>query len=227
MTKMSKLEDLVNGVLLTRGRVREIEDLGTHFRRLVVELDRAPRIRAGDKVQFRVGAWTFRTLTPFALAADPGAMQLLVFHHTESPVGRWVRGLSAGDAVDFLGPRKSIPLAELGREVTLFGDETSVAAALALRGSGEGHQACLESDHPDETRDVLSKLGARAVTVLARSSGDDHLRELGEQLRASDRALVLTGKAQSIQALRSHLGSERRRIAKTKAYWSVGRAGLD
>lgn len=219
---MSKLEEWVNGVLLTRARVREVEDLGAHFRRVALQADgaHATRFRVGDKVQVRVGPWTMRTFTPFALAAAPAPMQLLVFHHAPSPAGRWARALQVGASVELFGPRKSLPLEELGA-ATLFGDETSVAAALAMRA------AFLETDHELELRHVLERLGASAITPIARSPGDAHLRPLGERLLASSGPLVLTGKAQSIQALRSQLGPERRRVAKTKAYWAVGKSGLD
>ena len=216
------LEDLVSGLLFTRTRVREVEDIGPHFRRVAVESETAGalRYRAGDKVQVRVGGWKLRTFTPFTLAAAPELVQLLVFHHAPSPAGIWARSLAVGDLLELFGPRKSIVLEEIGG-ATLFGDETSIAAALSTT------RSVLETDHESEVREVLARFGATGVTLVPRRHGDEHLRELGERLRAEAEPLVLTGRAQSIQSMRSHLGAERKRIAKTKAYWSVGRSGLD
>lgn len=216
------LEDLVNGLLLTRTRVIEVEDIGPHFRRVAIEAEKEGplRFRAGDKVQVRVGEWKMRTFTPFTLAGTPQLTQLLVFHHAPSPAGSWARALAVGDSLELFGPRKSIALAEVA-DATLFGDETSIAAALSTA------RSVLETDHEAEVREVLARLGHHTVTLLSRQRGDEHLRELGDRLRGEAKPIVLTGKAQSIQSLRSHLGGERKRVAKTKAYWSVGRSGLD
>lgn len=221
---MSKLERMVTGLMVRRAHLLEIEDLGPHFRRLA--LDCAVGFRPGDKVQVRVAPWTFRTFTPFSLPGS-SAMQLLVFHHAPSPASRWVRALSVGAELELLGPRRSIDFEDVAAEAVLFGDETSVAASVALLRVGAAHEAFLESDHRDEVRAVLDALGVAGVTVLERRADDQHLRELGERLRAESRAMVLTGKAQSIQSLRGHLADARRHIAKSRAYWAPGRTGLD
>lgn len=232
---MSRLESLVNSLLLKRTRVRAVEALGEHFRLidLVGDDPAALKFQPGDKVQVRVAPWTMRTFTPLVnvtsdpAAAPAGSLRLLVFHHAATPAGAWVRALSTGDEVEFFGPRRSIPLETLSGPHALFGDETSVGVAQALHTCAGHHRSYLETDHPAELREVLERLQMHETTVVQRERADEHLGELAQQLRALAGALVFTGKAQSIQALRAHLGAEKRRIAKTKAYWSVGKVGLD
>ena len=75
---------------------------------------------------------------------------------------------------------------------------------------------------------ALDALGLEA-DLVARTPGDAHLAELEAKLRArTARTLVLTGKAQTIQALRARLRDRPPFAAqKTKAYWAPGKRGLD
>jgi NADPH-dependent ferric siderophore reductase len=224
---MSRLADLINGLVTTAVRVQVVEDLGPRFRRIEVEGEggQALPFKPGDKVQIRVADWAMRTYTPFSI--DGGRMQLLAFDHEGgTPASRWMRTLAVGDRVQLFGPRTSIVLADVGARAGLFGDETSIALALAQRSVARDAMVILESSVADETAAVLARFSLEA-TVVPRVESDDHLRRVSELIVARDAPLVLTGRAKAIQTLRMLLGAEKRRIAKTKAYWALGKAGLD
>lgn len=69
----------------------------------------------------------------------------------------------------------------------------------------------------------------RGRDLVARAPGNAHLDELDAQLRArTGSTLDLTGKAQSIQGLRARLEAKPAFSAqKVKAYWALGKRGLD
>jgi NADPH-dependent ferric siderophore reductase len=122
----------------------------------------------------------------------------------------------------FFGPRGSIAFSELAEPILFVGDETSLAAARALRDARRSTCVFEVADEP-ATRHVLAELGLEA-TLVQRRIDDAHLGTLADAIASAGAGtLVATGRAQTIQALR------RRglRPAKTKAYWSVGKAGLD
>jgi NADPH-dependent ferric siderophore reductase len=135
-----------------------------------------------------------------------------------------------------MGPRGSLPLAGLQGPVVLFGDETSFAVAHTLRnlraGVG-GVEQVFEVSSRDESERVLKEFHLSGSAVIERTPGEAHLPAVAERLRAALRqqpgaSLVLTGRAQAIQELRSRLRADGVGAAqKVKAYWSAGKSGLD
>ena len=232
---VSRMERLASDLILTPTTVTEIQELTGRFRLIELEGEglRKGRFRPGDKLQIRVAPWKLRTYTPLHWDYTLGRTQLLAFVHAAGPGTTWATSLAVGTRVDVLGPRASIPLSDLGDRAVLFGDETSVGVAAVLRASRPGAEALLESSFPGETEQVLASLGLDDAVVIPRTSGDAHLVEIRDRLRRAARepgppALVLTGRAQSIQAVRALLDPpSRRSVARTKAYWAVGKAGLD
>ena len=79
----------------------------------------------------------------------------------------------------------------------------------------------------------LAQLGLPNAVCVERTAGDTHLRVVSDALerglaRERDARLLMTGRAQAIQALRKLRRTDgQTRPHKTKAYWSLGRAGLD
>jgi NADPH-dependent ferric siderophore reductase len=117
--------------------------------------------------------------------------------------------------------------------VVLFGDETSFAVAHAFRtGAKRDVTPIFEVTHREDCAPALRELGFEGHDV-ERTAGDAHLSQVHERLREALRVtpgatLVMTGRAQSIQALRSRLrGDGERATPKVKAYWAVGKSGLD
>jgi len=232
---VSRVEKLVSDLLLTSATVSAIQDLSEHFR--LIELEgqalRRARFRPGDKLQIKVAPWKLRTYTPLHWNVALGRTQILAFVHASGPGTTWANSLAAGARVEMFGPRASIPLSDLGDRAVLFGDETSIGVAAVLQAARPHARAVLESSFAGETEEVLARVGLADAVVIARAAGDAHLAEVRDRLRSAARepgpaALVLTGKAQSIQAVRALLDPpSRRSVARSKAYWAVGKAGLD
>jgi NADPH-dependent ferric siderophore reductase len=229
-------------LVLREARVAEVREVSAHVRRIVISGDGLLDVvwRAGDKIQVLLPTRDVRTYTPAAWDADQGTTELLVFDHGDhgdSPGAVWGRRVRAGDACRFVGPQRSLGRSR-GRAGVVFGDETSYAVALAMaRAVPSAPLVCvLEVGDRAEGEAVVAAigLGDRAqVAVIERSANDAHLAEVATELARGLRAhpgaeLLLTGRAQSIQAVRARLraaGVGDR--AANKAYWAPGKTGLD
>ncbi|PCC67272.1 NADPH-dependent ferric siderophore reductase, contains FAD-binding and SIP domains [Nannocystis exedens] len=216
--------------------IAAVRQVSPHFRRIDLTGDnlRAPH-DAGDKVQVWIPGAGARTYTPFSHRPERGAVSLLVYLHGEEPGAQWGRAAAVGERVRVFGPRGSLPFATLGPAVVLFGDETSFAAARALRelrGPAAPLSFVFEVTHADESEAVLAELDVGPRTLVPR--GEGHLVEVERRLRAAlDRHagadLVLCGNARSIQTLRAALKAAPAPHGrqKVKAYWAPGKRGLD
>ncbi|MBZ5709193.1 siderophore-interacting protein [Nannocystis pusilla] len=225
----------LGGLLLRDATVRAICDVASSFRgvELVGPGLRGVTFHPGDKLQMLLPSRDVRTFTPLRWDAEAGATELLVYHHAASPAGEWIRGLAVGDPCRFVGPQRSIRLPEAG-PVVLFGDETSAAVARAFAAAANGRAlVCVfETGAEDDLRSALGADVSRAILVRRRAD-EEHLPELVDQLQAEltrepGASLVLTGRAQAIQKVRAGLKARAlpRPIAN-KAYWSLGKIGLD
>jgi ferric-chelate reductase (NADPH) len=219
--------------------VRVIREVGEAFRWITLEGEalRGVSWRPGGKVQIHVGGWAQRTYTPLAWDATGGSMQFLAFIHGEGPGARRMRVLSPGDACTVFGPRGSIDLSALERPTLIFGDETSLGLAHALRHTPRGADGAvivLEVSSRAATEPVLAALELGDVTLVERRPDDAHLPEVAQVIadRIRERSLstvALSGKASSIQAVNKAVRAVGLKSAQihTKAYWAVGKAGLD
>lgn len=209
--------------LFREATVTRVTPLGARFR--LVELEgaalRGVTWTPGDKVQVFLDGVGFRTYTPMAWDAAAGTTRLLVYVHDAAyPGAGWGRSLVVGARCRLFGPRGSIDFPALGGGVTLVGDETSFAAAAAL-GKDRAERVVLEVNGDHDPAEAVTVLGV-PVTLVRRAPDDAHLAEVARSLEKAA-PIVLTGRAQMIQALRAR----GLKAAKTKAYWSVGKSGLD
>ncbi|MCY1069336.1 siderophore-interacting protein [Nannocystis sp. RBIL2] len=230
------LGDAVARLFFHEWTITAAREVSPHFRRIeLTGEDLREAHGAGDKVQVMIPGTGPRTYTPFAPDRERGAVSLLVYLHGEEPGAQWGRAAAAGERVRVFGPRGSLPFSTLAPAVVLFGDETSFAAARALR-ELRGPEAPLsfvfEVTHADEAETVLAELDVGPRTLVRR--GPDHLLAVERQLRAAlarhaGADLVLCGNARSIQSLRAALKASPAPHArqKVKAYWSPGKRGLD
>ncbi len=214
--------------------ITKTHDLSAHFRRVELQSPslRGVPVRAGDKVQLLMPGEGMRTYTPYACDEREGTMQFLVYVHGEGPAAMWARQVKPGDHVRAFGPRTSVPFDQLQGPIVLFGDETSFAVATALTGLRRPASFVFEVTHASESNGVVQGLGLTDATVIERTRDEAHLQHVEAAVRAqlgADSVLVMTGKAQSIQRLRAALKSRWPSHAgqKVKAYWSVGKKGLD
>ena len=246
------LINALGGLVLREGRVSRVRDAGPRFRWLSVrgdglrDLDWTP----GDKVQVLLPGLDMRTYTPLCWDRAAGTTELLLYRNqpvtesaaTERPGTRWIRTVQEGDACRFVGPQRSLTVPATSAPVVLFGDETSFAVARALSSGASRPPACVfEVSATSECTQVLMELGLSDSVCIERTAEDAHLSTVNERLqdfldRARDRdmdrdretSLLMTGRAQSIQALQARRrAAGQQRPHKTKAYWSLGKAGLD
>lgn len=215
--------------------VTRVDALSPRFRRIRLT---GPALtgaawQPGDKLQVFLPAVGTRAYTPLDWDEAQGATTLVVYLHGDAPGTTWARALVGGESVQVLGPRRS--LARPGAPATvLFGDETSfgLAAALSRQEPARPVHAVLEVDDADEAATVLAALDVRA-TLIPRATADAHLADVQLRLREALRdhagaALLMSGRAHAIQTLRSRLRKDGAAPAiTTKAYWSLGKAGLD
>lgn len=205
------------------GRFRRVEVSGASLREVAW--------RPGDKVQVFLPDVGMRTYTPLFWESR-GATALLAYGHGETPGAVWAKGVKVGDEVSFFGPRRSIEVSDVEAPLVVFGDETSVALALALAAARPTRKvtAVLEVNERAEVRAALDANGSLLdVHLVERVSGNTHLPVAVEHLRSALRAGafgVFTGHASSLQVVKQALrGLEFG--SKTKAYWADGKRGLD
>jgi NADPH-dependent ferric siderophore reductase len=229
---MASLTDRVARLVLRGGRITGIDDVNDRFRRLTVAAK--GRWSAGDKVQFWLGGTRLRTYTPFAWDDDAGTVSFLAYRHGASPATTWVDGLAVNGPVQFLGPRGSVNLGNLDGSSIVVGDETSFAVATTCPGAGAAAGARIfEVTDATAAGEALAAIGLAGATVLPREPDDAHHPELCRLVVAAVRAqpeaaLVLTGKAQTIKAVRQALKAEGLSpTARVKTYWDPNRTALD
>lgn len=223
----------LGGLLLRNATVRSVRDVSAHFRalELVGPALRDVEFHPGDKMQVLLPSRDVRTYTPLRWDREAGETELLVYHHTESPSGAWIRGVANGESCRFVGPQRSLRRAGAGPAV-LFGDETSCAVARAFAAVDPGLALVLETSHEADVVRALGELAARA-TLVPRSADDSHIAGVLDGLQARierqpGAELYLTGRAQAIQGVRA--GLKARGLPSptgTRAYWSLGKRGLD
>lgn len=225
--------------LFREARVGQVRDVSPHFRWMEVmgEDLRDVEWLPGDKVQVFLPGVGMRTYTPLGWDAALGGTRFLVYLHGHGPGAEWGRAVKAGDRCQLFGPRGSLGLASLQGPVVLFGDETSFALAHTLKSTSvpaTDLTHVFEVSSSAESQSVLSTLDLGSSVLVQRTPGGAHLVEVESKLREAllrhGRAnLVMTGRAQSIQALRSQLRASPIPLAtqKVKAYWSEGKEGLD
>jgi ferric-chelate reductase (NADPH) len=242
MTETRSLKDRVTGAalgrFLRRGTVTEVTDLADDLRRLEIATPTAVDWTPGQKVQVQVRGVQLRTFTPFAWTDS--SVALLVFRHGASPADDWLARHDPGAEIAYLGPRRAVGLDDLAAPPIFVGDETSFAltaawqhTAAAVPPAGQIYEVT-DAGPAAAALDALG-LGVAPATLVGRTADDGHHDELGEHvLRAvadhPGHPLVLTGKAQTIRAVRQAVKQSAPATAPTvrvKAHWDPRRSGLD
>ena len=229
----------IGKLVLRDTRVTAVTPIGEHLRTVTLEGAALRDIAwtPGDKIQVLLPSRDVRTYTPMSWDERAGITELLVFDHGDSPGSAWGRRVKPGDTCRFVGPQRSLRrLAK--RPAVLFGDETSFAVASALARAVPDRPLASVFEVASSTEaqvalDALKLADYGTCVAIDRAGSDRHLAQVVEQLQhllaANPGAeLVLTGRAQSIQGVRAKLRETGSRPhSATKAYWSVGKTGLD
>ncbi len=232
-----RLSQALMGILMKSVEVVASEQLTDRFRLITLQ---GPALAgaafvAGQKIQVAMGsAFVARTYTP--IDSDPvgGRTRILGYAHGDGPGSNWVRRLEPGEACSIFGPRSSLDTRQISRTLAVFGDETSIGLAHALRHQDRARAAVchFEVDDIDASRRVTAHLELRHASLHRRRASDAHLAEMEAALPALialDAAFILSGKSTTIQRLRQSL--KRQGVAAgrilSKAYWAPGKSGLD
>lgn len=238
-TLTDRLTSATFGRMLRRATVRQVTDLTDEFRRIDLATEGSVDWAAGQKVQVQVRGLQLRTFTPFGWTED--AVSLLAFRHgtgEATPADAWLAAhAEIGSEVAFLGPRKAVRLDNLTAAPIFVGDETSFALTVAATQFAAAPTAAAQIYEVDDTaqsKDVLDVLGLGQDPVLVgRTTDDAHHDALSakviEAVTANpDHPLVLTGKAQTIKAVRQALKTAGHAPeVRVKAHWDPRRSGLD
>ena len=220
-----------------RGTVTAVAQIGDQFRLVTVE---GPALKGvawspGQKLQVAMASsFAARTYTPIAWDSDAGQTRILGYAHGDGPGSQWLRELSTGDGCDVFGPSTSLDARQLGGQLAVFGDETSIGLVYALARQGQGRtvRSHLEIVDAPIAERVCATLGIGDVTFFPKQADDAHLDQMEAalpSLAAAGASFILTGNATTIQRLRRNL--KRRAVPASrivsKAYWALGKAGLD
>ncbi|WLD96321.1 siderophore-interacting protein [Agrobacterium leguminum] len=233
----SVLEKVVTRIFLRPVYVASVSVLSPGFRH--IELAGASLCgigwSPGDKLQVKMdGGLASRSYTPINWDAAIGRAELVCYCRGWGPGRDWVRTVKPDEALHVFGPRASIEI-PVNQPVVLFGDETSVALALACQSAHtlSSLHTILEVSDADDIETMRGRLGLGLTELFPRQEGDAHLKAVVETLlRAGgvgNATFLLTGKASSIQTVMRALkasGIDSKRI-RSKAYWATGKAGLD
>lgn len=241
MSKIKKtILGLVGDTFLETAQVASVEVVSDHFRLIALQspsFKKSPW-QPGEKIQINVGEWNVRTYTPLSIDADKSELKILAYIHGNGPGSRWASQVKAGDACQFLGPRASLSLMPDSPSIFLFGDETSFAVASTfIRHLGEeaNYHFIFEVSSHSESQKVCERLGIlNHSTLITKDAADSHLHFVCQEIKNARYAvkktqLFLTGNAKSIQYLRSLLRAESQPLLpmKAKAYWALGKEGID
>jgi ferric-chelate reductase (NADPH) len=189
----------------------------------------------GQKLQIAPGsAFVTRTYTPILFDSGKGRTKILAYSHGTGPGSDWANSVAIGESCHLFGPRQSLQISSGTSPLILVGDETSIGLsyAVAARWPDREIHHLFEVNAPEAAAAVISHLNLSGTEIYTRKAGDAHLQAIASQIgifaeRGAE--FVLTGKATSIQSLRQvmkllDIASSR---IKPKAYWSLGKAGLD
>jgi NADPH-dependent ferric siderophore reductase len=232
-----RLSKALRHLLMKHATIVAVERLAECFRLITLEGPARMGIAwtPGQKIQIAMdAAFVTRTYTPFVWDASAGRTCILGYEHGDGPGSAWVRGAGPGDECDILGPRASLDTSHISGPLAVYGDETSIGLAYSLIHQNNMRSVACHFEVRDarSARQVVAKLGMADAALCERREDDTHLEEMEAafpQLVESGVSFVLTGRAAAVQRLRQRLRQQPIPAARvtTKAYWALGKAGLD
>ncbi|ETI62856.1 FAD-binding protein [Sphingobium sp. C100] len=227
--------DALTRTLATRATIVAVDWMTRDLVRMTLEgvaLRGAPWA-PGQKIQIAMGSiFDTRTYTPINWDTLNGRTSIIGYAHGAGPGSDWLRSAKAGATCDFLGPRTSISKKIKAGPIALFGDETSIALAVALSRDARDLRCFFEVADVEAARLPIAELRLHDARLFTRTTGDTHLAAMEAavaELVACDMSFLLTGKAATVQrlllALKRHRFPSDRIV--TKAYWASGKIGMD
>lgn len=219
-----KLVRWFGSLVLRHARVVTAEDVGSGFRRLLLQGDTGTP-GPGDKLQVLLPTDDVRTYSPITQAE--GAIVLLGFVHGEGPGAAWLSTVEVGATVSFAAPQRSLSLPP--GPVIVVGDETSIAVAASFERARPGAvHAVFEAQRPDAVASAAQSVGLDPAHVAARGELSSLVQAVvTARATLPNATIALTGGSDLVVAVRAALREKGIRDVKAKAYWIPGKTGLD
>lgn len=217
---------------LTPAVVSAVVDHAPGFRTITLTTPEPVDWTPGEMVRIAVGGVSLRAYTP--LRVESGVVTILAHLPGNGPGSQWCARAESGQECRILR-QKSIDLRKHVPAPLMVGDETSLGLYLAQAITvTDPPTGVFEVHDPDAASAALAHHSSRPATFVTRQPNDGHLDQFAatvvDTLTAHpDTTLCLTGRAQTIAALRRRLEDTglTHRTAAVKAYWDINRAGLD
>ncbi len=225
------VSDLAARAILTPARVGDVTE-HPGFRTIELVSDKFARVTwtPGDKIRVRVDDLALRTYTPTSWSGDTGTTRILAYLHGDAPGAEWCRRARPGDPCQVLGPDHSVRLDRIATAPIFVGDESSFGLLLAwntLHPDQPPRATLFEASDVQSAHATLADHGVHATAIVEPAA----LADLVVSAVRADPStpLCLTGRAQTIAAVRRRLKADGLTTAATtaKAYWDENRKGLD
>ncbi len=219
-----------------RGRVVGSADVTPRMRRVTVQADSmvGVELRPAQDVELHLreesGRRVKRRYTIRHARPETGELDLDVLLHGEGPGSRWGETATAGDEVEFQGPRGKLHLTAADWHL-LAGDESALPAIVAICEALPAHERAIAVV---EVRDDEDEVAVPEGTTVHWVHRGEHPPGTPDQLHPVLRTLALPdgaghgylmGETRSMVALRAVL--EQRGLPHeaifVKGYWNLGR----
>ncbi len=178
-TLSNVLSSAVEKLLFHPVTITHAETIGERFRRVRLHgaVFRGVKWVPGQAVQFYLGNLTKRAYTPMGMDPVAGSAEFLFFIHGGGPGSVWAGRLKTGDSGNVMRPKDSLDFTNIEGQEIFFGDQTSMAAAYALRSCKRAdarHQYVFEITSAAEAKSVVDRLGLEDVTLCQRTRDGEH-----------------------------------------------------
>jgi ferric-chelate reductase (NADPH) len=213
-------------ITFASSKVVSNERLSPHFQFITIKGRslKKPNWIPGQKIQVKLKGDEIRSYTPSSWNKDDGSFQTLVYMHGKGPGALWARDVETNTKVTVLGPKTSLVIAPEVEHVLFFGDETTFGLAHALKTYNRDLQYnfFFEASDINESLPVLKRLNLEDSMLFRIGELEMISSEIKSVFNPTKKnQITLSGKQQSIVALREHLYDKDlpKEIIGTKVYW--------
>ena len=219
------LVKILGPFILSKSKVVSNEQLSPHFHLLTIQGKKLKKEWvAGQKIQIQLKDDQIRSYTPCSWDSKAGVMQTLIYMHGKGPGALWAKSVKAQNKVIVLGPKKSLSLEQEIKTLFFFGDETTFGLAHAIKKNYPAikFHFFMEANDVKESSIILKKFDLEDALLVTLDNLDTIGLEMAKIFREDDfTKIVLSGKQQSIVALRTKLYSQNipAKFIGTKVYW--------
>lgn len=219
------LVKILGPIILSKSKVVANEQLSPHFHLLTIQGKKLKKEWIpGQKIQVQLKNDQMRSYTPCSWDSKAGVMQTLVYMHGKGPGALWARDVKPQNKVVILGPKKSLTLETETKTVLFFGDETTFGLAHAIKKNYPEtiFHFYMEANDTNESSAILKKFDLEDALLVSLDQLDLISQEMTKIFKDDGfTRIVLSGKQQSIVALRNKLYSQNIPAAAigTKVYW--------